>query len=275
MNDTERLAIATSYPHDPPKHSFLFAGGLAYELIDPGTDLFVNGRIYVGNTLLPVPEALKRLGIKHAPEMKVRKPVLAHGSNASPKRLAQKFVSKGPESVIPVVRAVLENFDVVYSAHFSRSGSIPATLAASPGTRITIAITYLTASQLACMHESEIGKSTTSGNYLFGLLRNICLRPRGFTQLDEIPFYLSRHGMLGRGGLPIALASISAVGRKFPHATPREVLSNVVGQLFPEGSIDDFLLRVIDDKHYRDDCSERLRERALANTVTDFVKLNY
>ncbi len=52
-------------------------------------------------------------------------PVLAVGSNGSPQQLARKFpASKFPAGVlVPVVRAVLEDFDVVYAPLFAAYGS--------------------------------------------------------------------------------------------------------------------------------------------------------
>ena len=66
------------------------------------------------------------------PDVSGRRPVLALGSNQSPAQLIRKYegLGLGP---IPVVRARLADFDVVYSAHVARYGSIPATLRPCPG----------------------------------------------------------------------------------------------------------------------------------------------
>ena len=57
-------------------------------------------------------------------------PVLAIGSNGSPQQLARKFpASKFPSGVlIPVVRAVLEDFDVVYAPLIAAYGACAGTL---------------------------------------------------------------------------------------------------------------------------------------------------
>lgn len=51
-------------------------------------------------------------------------PVLAVGSNAAPAQLARKFPAKlFPNVVIPVLRCVLPDFDVVYAPLISSYGS--------------------------------------------------------------------------------------------------------------------------------------------------------
>ena len=262
-----------SYPHDPPDHSFVFVGGLALELVDPGDDPLANGRVRFDDDIAAVPDALSSLGIGRVPGMAARTPVLAHGSNASPTRLRQKYPAPSPESVFPVIRAELDDYDVVYSAHFSRWGSIPSTLVPSTGTRVTVAITYLTDAQLARMHETEIGVGAVVGNYLYGILRKIRLNPRGLPPLGEIPTYLSRHGVLGTTGTPVALAALRARDRAFSSATPAELLDTVAADLAPNAAVDDFLLRVLDDTDYRQSCTERLRAGALPAAVEGFTKL--
>ena len=145
------LTLAKSYPHDPPAHSFLYVNGAAWEIVEPGGD-GLEGAVRVGRHVVPVTQALAERGI--AAE---RTAVIAHSSNASPARLARKFGNLAGDTLFPVIRAKLDDHDVVYSPHFPRTGSIPATLAASPATRVTVAITYLTAALLARMHESKLG----------------------------------------------------------------------------------------------------------------------
>ena len=61
-------------------------------------------------------------------------PVLAIGSNGSPQQLARKFPpSKFPDGVlIPVVRAVLEGFDVVYAPLLAAYGACAGEYLSSP-----------------------------------------------------------------------------------------------------------------------------------------------
>lgn len=58
------------------------------------------------------------------PKGEVLTPVLAVGSNAAPAQLARKFPADMlPEVVIPVLRCVLPDFDVVYAPLISSYGS--------------------------------------------------------------------------------------------------------------------------------------------------------
>ncbi len=108
----ERVARAKAYPFRVPRASYLLAGGAARHL-DPGEvfeDRHLRGRI----------------------------PVIACGSNRSPDRLIEKYGGDG--DTILVERARLAHFDVVFSAHISGYGSIPATLAASETTRVEVSV---------------------------------------------------------------------------------------------------------------------------------------
>ena len=64
-----------------------------------------------------------------------RLPVIGHGSNRSPEQLRRKF---GARAEIPVSRAWLSDYDVVYSAHVTQYGSIAANLQHTPGARAEV-----------------------------------------------------------------------------------------------------------------------------------------
>ena len=97
--------------------------------------------------------------------------------------------------------------------------------------------------------------------------------PRGLPPLAAIPAYLSRHGVLGATGAPLALAAIRALERGFSTATPVELLATVIADLAPDEAMDDFLLNVLDDADYRRACTERLRAGVLPITVEGFAML--
>ena len=93
---------AMGYPYPVPSHPFVQLG---HGTFDPGEfDLDWSDRV----------------------------PVLAYGSNAAPAALAHKLaLSSDPVLVVP---AWLDDFDVVYSAHISPYGAVPAAIQRSPGT---------------------------------------------------------------------------------------------------------------------------------------------
>jgi hypothetical protein len=140
--------------------------------------------------------------------------LLAYGSNASPEVLSRKLATL-PDPV-PVVRTTLRDFDVVYSAHVSPYGAIPATLARSPGTEVSAFVAYLTSEQLDLV-------TATEPNYdLARFDRPSCTLERG-TAPPELSVYLSKHGALLIDAREVALSEIEAEGRRFPQMTQRQV----------------------------------------------------
>jgi hypothetical protein len=184
-----------------------------------------------------------------------RVPILAHGSNASPEALSRKFGQCDPPSVVPVLHATLDDLDVVYSAHFSRYGSVPSTLQYSPGTTITVPYLYLTESQLALLHETE-------RNYHFGQLTGIRLVPENGPMLGEVASYISRHGCLRVGETEAALAVVRRRKGRFPTLTEPQALSQARDRLSPGQDLADFVAETVADEGLRDARTAALRETA-------------
>lgn len=212
--DSDPLRRAKEYPYFVPAGSFVLTGDGIMEL----------------SSGAPLPDVSGR----HA--------VLACGSNQSPERLRQKFPRLGGTG-IPVFRACLTDFDVVYSAHITAYGSIPATLQYAPGTAATLSITWLTEAELDRMHNTE----TASGNYDFGVLDGLRLELDGGWVLDRVSAYISTRGCLVFDGAPVALASVPALGRKWRSLSQEEVLSVVRDRLTPGRALNDFLFEAIAD----------------------------
>ena len=108
------LQRAAGYPYDITETSFTFVGGAAA----PFDPTLTEGRY----------------------------PVIGYGSNQSPQRLRQKYGTD--HSPIPVQRGRLADHDVVYSAHFSSYGSLPAALRQVDGTAVSVAVNWLDDAQL-------------------------------------------------------------------------------------------------------------------------------
>lgn len=170
-----------------------------------------------------------------------RTPVLAAGSNRAPERLAQKFGQAFPNALIPVTHAHLADFDSVYCAHVTSYGSVPATLHPSPGTTVTLHITWLTDDELACMHETE----QPGVNYHFARMAGLDLIVDGGARLDVAYAYLSAHGALLEGGTPVALAAISATNRRFPVRDQSGMLAGLSAKVAPGMDIHDFIRGVV------------------------------
>src|SRR6201996_7726662 len=123
--DTDELVRrALAYPYDPPAGSF----------------------VQVGARTLPVPpEAIDTAG---------RRALLAYGANASPEALTRKLAHLPPRP-IPVLRVALAGWDVVYSAHVTRYGAVPAAVVPSPGTVASVHLVFSDDDQLEAIAATE------------------------------------------------------------------------------------------------------------------------
>ncbi len=185
----EVLNRALGYPYEAPRRSFALVEG---RTADPGS-------VDLG----PSP----------------REPLLAYGSNASPDVLERKLGALG----LPLLaeRASLSGFDVVYSAHISPYGAVPATLAPSPGTEVDVFVLQLTPAQCQALEATE-------ENY-------------ELSEADGLPAYLSRHGCLQLDGSPVALQAVGARNRRLPELGQRQVLERVRKAVAPEEPLARFI----------------------------------
>jgi hypothetical protein len=255
----EIVKRALAYPYASPERSFVFAGGEARPL----------------RTASPGPAAGEgRAGATPAPlefDLAGRTPLLAYGANAAPEALARKLAS-APSSPLPVLCAELLDFDVVYSAHVSPYGAVPATLHPSPGTSVSVHVIYPDAEQLPLL-------AATEPNYQLTRLREtVCRVDRGATAaeteatgpgtraapetttLASVDAFLSRHGPLFADDLPlppdqpgvprqgahVALAAIPARNRHLPSLLEPEVLEHVRSHLAPDLGLEQFILGCVE-----------------------------
>lgn len=214
-----RLALAKSYPFPTPGSSYLFRGGVARPLAS---------------------------GTSQAALFAARQPVIGHGSNRSPEQLHRKF---GAGAEIPVSRAWLQDYDVVYSAHVTQYGSIAANLQHTPGAVAEVYVTWLTEDQLGRMHDTELGGE----NYYYGRLNGVSLGLEAgpVAGLREVNVYLSTRGCLARDGAAIGLAAVASKGR--PHAALDQIgaLDLVRRRHRPERALDPHILETIRDPEGR------------------------
>jgi hypothetical protein len=196
------LKRALAYPYDTPERSYLYRDGEPAEL----------------------PGALALAG---------RAPLLAYGANASPEALARKLAPL-PGEEMPVLRAELAGFDVVYSAHVSPYGAIPGTLLASAGTVAPVFVVYPSAEQLRLL-------TATEPNYELRRLQRIECRVEAVGPLAEVEAYLSRHGCLRLEGSEVGLAAVASTGRTLPALDQRQVLERVRDLLQPGVPLEEFV----------------------------------
>jgi len=231
MNADDRsaaLARARDYPYPLPDRSYTWRGG-AVEAFDPA---LTEGRV----------------------------PVLAVGSNQAPAQLTRKF-GLDPAAVIPVQRCTLKDFDVVYSAHISSYGAVPAMLQAAPGVAVTLFVNWLSEEQLPVMHATELGAE----NYHYGRLDGVELvLEDGGGRMDSVHGYISRRGHVFHEEDAVALAKVPARNRRFAAKTTAEMLEAVHARLAPEHDLEGFILRLITDADFRRACIKALSADSVA-----------
>lgn len=200
------LRRALEYPYAAPERSYLYRDGTAAELPD---ELDLGGRT----------------------------PLLAYGANAAPEALAYKLASLRGEEM-PVLQAELEDFDIVYSAHVSPYGAVPATLRESPGTIAPVFVVFPNPGQLELLTAYEL-------NYDLVTLSGVSCRLEDGTTLAELGAYRSIHGCLSLAGGEVALAAVRSVGRVLPELDEPAMLEHVRAHLAPEAPLEEFVSRCI------------------------------
>ncbi|CCQ74637.1 hypothetical protein [Magnetospira sp. QH-2] len=220
MNPVER---ALRYPYDQPESS--------YVLTSKGPRPLVSA--------LPLADRI---------------PVLAVGSNQSAERLADKFPDLKDSEAIPVQRGVLEGFDAVYSAHFTRYGAIPATLFAAPKVRSRLCITWLTEPQLTIMHNTE----ALGQNYGFERLDDVRFTCEQGPQVHTLFSYISLRGAWAPDGAPIPLAAVQAEGRPQVGQSQMQVQEAARLRIAPRMGLAEFIAGTIEDAPCRAERTARL-----------------
>lgn len=203
------LSRAVAYPYEAPLRSFVQVGKHSHDL-DSAAGLDLVGR----------------------------EPLLAYGANAAPSVLARKLEGLAEEP-LPVLRAELAGFDVVYSAHISPYGAVPSTLQRSEGTRVPVFVLYPNPDQLLRL-------SATEPNYELRRLATAGLRTDLVLSPPAVQAYVSRHGCLALDDTEVALAAIEASQRRFPALGEVEVLERVRHLLAPELDLERFVESSLD-----------------------------
>jgi hypothetical protein len=211
LPDTDELVRrALAYPYDPPARSF----------------------VQIGDRTLPVPpEGIDVAG---------RRALLAYGANAAPEALTRKLAHL-PPAPIPVLRVSLGGWDVVYSAHVTRYGAVPAAVVASPGTVASVHLVFPTDEQLAAITMTE------GQNYRLEQLADFTAELEiGGEGPREIDAFIGVHGPLLSSGSPVALAAIPARGRVFPELTTPAMIERVRAALTPDLTLREFVLHHVE-----------------------------
>jgi hypothetical protein len=209
--DTDQLVRrALAYPYEPPAGSF----------------------VQVGDRTLPMPPG--------EIDIKGRRALLAYGANASPEALTRKLGAL-PPAPIPVLRVALSGWDVVYSAHITRYGAVPAAVVPSPGTVASVHLVFPDDEQLAAIAATE------GQNYRLERLVDFTAELEiGGEGPREIDAFIGVHGPLLLDGSPVALAAIPASGRAFPELTTPAMIDRVRAAIHPELTLREFVLHHVE-----------------------------
>jgi hypothetical protein len=236
---------ARNYPYDRAGYSFVFANG----------------------DIQPLPADVDQLIAEHHP-------VLAFGSNAAPEQLRRKY-RDWPDVRFVVTQASLQDYDVVYSAHLTSYGAVPATLAPSPGTHLETWITWLDDEQLAHMHTTEMGAGGGADvNYAYGHLQDVAVTIEEVDcDVTAVGVYLSNYGALALAEAPLAFTRIKASDRTFEARDKISVLEDVRDRLAPDLDLDKFVHAVVGDPARRKAWGEDLKANAHALDFPDFERL--
>jgi hypothetical protein len=123
--------------------------------------------------------------------LRIRAPVVAVGSNASPSQLLRKFAGRSVRPVVPMTLADITGIAPGVSAHVSRPGYIPAAPLRIAGTIARLFVLWLDDVQLRTLDETEPNywrRSLPIGSFPAKLASGVVL-PKCF-------LYVGKHGCL-------------------------------------------------------------------------------
>ncbi len=219
----ELVALGYAYPYAREPGSYLFINGAAYPYVELSNDLLAHGSVRVGSTVVTTMKLLQTLGLADRITRR-RTPVIGYGSNATVSALTRKYVAPSvtEPAVIPVTRARLRDYDVVWSPHLVFNGAMPATIVRSRGTVVEVWITWLDDLELKRMHDSE-GVGTL---YSYGTLSPSRLVSE--VHLSEPPHvYVDCFGALALDGVVQAVGRVPAKRRRFSAVDSEQAMQGV------------------------------------------------
>ena len=228
------LERAKTYPYDIPESCCALAGGGVLPLVGVDLTSVLDCEVLEDGRVESLRTWAQRRGVDTdglgAPEL-----LLAYGSNASVAGLSRKLANGIHGCLMPVAKATLRDFEVVYSAHFSSYGAVPATLQHSPGACTNVSVLLTTPKERRLLRGTE-------PNYHFGELDAVELRLELGPTLSTASAVISRHGALTLDGAEVGLAAVDTTNRRFPVRTQTQVLSAVRDLVAPGIELGDFIV---------------------------------
>jgi len=240
------VELGLTYPYAREPGSYLFVNGVAYPYVRVTRRLLADSVVAVGDRRVRVSRLLARLGLAELGGQRLT-PVLAYGSNANVDALTRKYLT--PDfpypTVIPVLTGRIRGYDVAWSPNFSFNGSLPATIAPSPGTTARVWVNWLNADQLQRMNATE----SVGQMYALGRLR-APLSFRGPPVRAPL-VYVDCAGALKVRGRIWAIAAVRASARRFAPTDAAGALRLVAPTLGWKGSVFELILTGVADADLR------------------------
>jgi hypothetical protein len=262
----ELFRRACAYPFDLPARSCVYVNGRLFGLRSFAPEEPCRSEVTLDDRQVQLGDLITMMGVEAPHDVTDRRLVLGYASNASLTALRRKFGATGRDEVIPVVASRLHGLDVVYSAHISRYGSIPATLQASRDTVVRVHGLLLSPQQLQVLHATE-------PNYHLARLGDVDVQTEFGESHSEVEAYVSRHGCLRLGDGEAALEAIPAEHRHFPELSQPNVIEAVRDKLGLRGSVEDFTRENVKDPELAKRRTAALRADAASFAWHDVKRL--
>ena len=254
QDKSAHVSWALAYPFDVPDRSFVYLDGAIFDFDHDSLETWSDAHVIAEDRAIHIREIVDRANIGQDQVHTDRIPVIACGSNASPQRLKQKFDQDLPGSLVPTVKATLTHYSVVFAAKFTEYGSMPATLAYTPGAQSEVYVNFLTPEQMAVMDGTE----TLGCSYDRPVLENAEVQLENGTWVENVHAYISRHGCFAPYGEAISLTSVVSLSNPFAQME-QPAVQRVAKRIFDSPlALDDFVFENISDEDLRRSRSQYL-----------------
>ncbi len=259
LSDADKIRFALSYPFAQASGSFVYADGQVHSLTAFDVEDWPAARVLGDRDDMDLMDVL---GPSHYADLTLpRAPVLAVGSNASPEQLARKYA--GTRDVIPTVRVRVADHAIVYAAHVTGYGSIPATLHHCPGATAFAYVNYLTDAQRARMDATE----TLGKHYAFTVLHTADIRLENDDRVEDVAAYIAIQGVIARNGMAVPLKEIDQRTPKMDPLDQIRVESYLRDHLEPNMPLEDYILAQVRDRAVRVAREEAMQDLSIPTRI--------
>mgnify|MGYP003836116889 CR=1 FL=1 len=188
--------------------------------------------------------------------------LIAAGSNGSTVQLARKWRSRRSARPTLVAPAAIHGAVSVYSAHIAAYGSVPATMHRAPShgpdVRADLHVLLIPAEELGHMNATE----SLGVNYVLAAPDGVSAVVDDVTVARPLA-YVSKRGALALQGEPALLPDTGGAATGYREVAQRDMIARVQRHIGDTGSLEGFILGLIDDAERRKAVTSRLAETAV------------